>query len=206
VGTQKISQTIEGGNKNLLSRDGTLNLFTDAVPNADSLFVALRDSSAWKQEIATLFGRRIPVPRLVAWHGDAAYKYSGILHRPREWTQPLLLLKRIAEKCARANFNSVLLNLYRDGQDSMGWHSDDEKELGDNPVIASLSLGAERVFHLRHKTDPALKLKLPLPHGSCLVMGGAMQHHWQHALPKTARPLIEFGGARINLTFRLIAP
>jgi alkylated DNA repair dioxygenase AlkB len=184
---------------NLLPRDGILALTPHAIAEADQVFERLRTEIDWRQETATLFGRRIPVPRLVAWHGDAGYGYSGIRHEPRPWTPALLDLKRIAEREAGVPFNSVLLNLYRDGRDSMGWHADDERELGPEPIIASLSLGAVRMFQARHRQDKTCTLSLPLPPGSCLVMAGGMQAHWHHQIPKTARPV----APRINLTFRM---
>jgi alkylated DNA repair dioxygenase AlkB len=142
-------------------------------------------------------GRRIPIPRLTAWHGAAGYVYSGIRLTPAPWTPPLLELKALAERLAGQSFNSVLLNLYRDGRDSVSWHADNEPGLGRDPVIASLSLGAVRRFQLKHRRLPE-RLTLDLPHGSCLIMAGATQHHWLHQLPKTKAPV----GPRINLTFR----
>jgi len=140
---------------------------------------------------------RVAIPRLTAWHGEKGYVYSGIRLEPAPWNEPLLELEAIAEELAWAPFNSVLLNLYRDGRDSVSWHADNEPGLGYNPVIASVSLGAQRRFQLRHRRSGA-RVSLDLPHGSCLIMAGATQHHWLHQLPKTARPV----GPRINLTFR----
>ena len=154
----------------------------------------------WRQDEARIMGRTVALPRLTAWYGDAGYRYSGIDNPPRPWLPLLLELKGVAETLAGARFNSVLLNLYRDGRDGMGWHSDDERSLGPEPVIASLSFGATRRFRLKHKTRTDHVLALDLPSGSCLVMAGSLQHHWRHALPKTARPV----GPRVNLTFRLI--
>jgi alkylated DNA repair dioxygenase AlkB len=142
------------------------------------------------------------VPRLTAWHGDpgAVYTYSNIRMEPEPWT-PLLesIRDRVSEFC-KAEFNSVLLNLYRDGNDSMGWHSDDEKELGPQPTIASLSFGAERTFKFRHKFNRSLKHSMTLSHGSLMVMQGETQALWQHSLPKTRKKVFP----RINLTFRRI--
>lgn len=170
---------------------------------ADERFRQLRREVNWQQEEIVLFGVKRLVPRLVAWYGDAdaVYRYSGVEHRPLPWITPLAELKRLAESLSGQSFNSVLLNLYRDGRDGMGWHADDEVELGRNPVIGSVSLGAARRFCLRHRRRRDLKLDLVLPHGSLLCMGGATQHHWVHALPKTRRPV----GERINLTLRRIA-
>lgn len=175
-----------------------------ASRDADRLFETLRAEVTWRQEEIFLFGRRRPVPRLVAWHGDsgAEYRYSGVLHVPEPWSPTLQHVRLAVEELAGQRFNSVLLNLYRDGRDGMGWHSDDETELGPNPVIASVSLGATRHFRMRHKRHKGEALGIDLEHGSVLLMQGATQHHWVHALPKTRRP----SGERINLTFRLVTP
>ena len=158
---------------------------------------------SWRQDPITLWGKQMLQPRLVAWHGDPglSYTYSGLRHEPQAWTSTLRSLKSLVETAAGTAFNSVLLNYYRDRNDSMGLHSDDEPELGDNPVIASLSLGAERVFVLRHKTRRDLRtFKLALPSESLLVMKGPTQANWKHGLPK-ARHVC---GPRGNLTFRTI--
>jgi len=174
-----------------------------ALDEATRLFDALRAGIHWRQEEILIFGQRRLVPRLVAWHGDAgaSYVYSGTDHHPEPWTPELEYIRSRVRELSGAEFNAVLLNLYRDGRDGMGWHADDEPELGRNPVIASVSLGTPRRFCLRHCRRKDLKLDLLLPHGSLLVMGGATQHHWVHALPKTQRP----AGKRINLTFRRVA-
>jgi alkylated DNA repair dioxygenase AlkB len=185
--------------RNLLPCDGAAFLYPDALPRADAdrLFDQLRGGIAWRQEVASLMGRRVAIPRLTAWHGASGYVYSGIRLTPAPWTPPLLELKARAEALAGQPFDSVLLNLYRDGRDSVSWHADNEPGLGHDPVIASLSLGAVRRFQLKHRRL-AQRLALDLPHGSCLIMAGATQHHWLHQLPKTAREV----GPRINLTFR----
>jgi alkylated DNA repair dioxygenase AlkB len=187
------------GVSNLLPHDGEVFWYPGAIPagDADRLLQVLVEKIDWRQEIATVMGRRLPTPRLTAWYGEAGYVYSGIRHQPAPWTPPLLELKAIAEGLAGRPLNSVLLNLYRHGRDSVAWHADDEPGLGRNPVIASLSLGATRRFHLRHRRSKA-RLALDLGHGDGLIMAGSTQHHWLHQLPKTARPV----GARINLTFR----
>ena len=192
----------EAGPPNLLPRDGTVFLQADALGRAegDRLFAELRESIDWRQEVATVMGRRLPIPRLTAWHGQAGYVYSGIRMEPAPWTQALLELKDIAETLAGQPFDSVLLNLYRTGRDSVSWHADNEPGLGRDPVIASLSLGAVRRFQLKHRRTGE-RLALDLPHGSCLIMAGATQHHWLHQLPKTAQAV----GPRINLTFRTMA-
>jgi len=169
---------------------------------ADRLLSGLREGIAWENHRIRLFGREHASPRLSCWIGDpgTAYRYSGALFVPRPWPS---LLEPLRERlCAElgVGFNSVLANLYRDGRDCMGWHSDDEPELGEAPVIASLSLGATRRFVLKHRRDPERKLALELPHGSLLVMAGATQRNYRHALPRTAKVASE----RINLTFRRI--
>jgi alkylated DNA repair dioxygenase AlkB len=183
----------------LLPCDGEVFLFEDAIGRADAdrLLDALLGQIAWRQEEATIMGRRVAIPRLTAWHGEAGYVYSGIRMAPAPWSRALLELRQRAEHLAGQPFNSVLLNLYRDGRDSVSWHADNEPGLGRNPVIASLSLGATRRFQLKHRRRDE-RVAIDLSHGSCLVMAGATQHHWLHQLPKTARPV----GPRINLTFR----
>jgi alkylated DNA repair dioxygenase AlkB len=188
--------------RNLLPCDGEVFLLEHAIGqrDADRLLEDLAGAIAWRQEIATIMRRRVPIPRLTAWHGEAGYVYSGIAMQPAAWMPPLLELKRCAEAHAGQAFNSVLLNLYRDGRDSVGWHADNEPGLGRNPVIASISLGATRRFQLKHRGSGE-RVAIDLSHGSCLIMAGATQHHWLHQLPKTARPV----GPRINLTFRSMA-
>ncbi len=174
-----------------------------APDRADALFVALRRDIEWQQEHVVIFGERRLVPRLVAWHGDddASYVYSGTVHEPRPWTAQLLDIRQVVEALTGRRYNSVLLNLYRDGRDGMGWHADDEPELGCNPSIASVSLGATRRFKLRHRRRGSVTA-LDLGHGSVLEMAGRTQHRYVHAVPKTARPV----GERINLTFRYVTP
>ncbi|WP_217602898.1 alpha-ketoglutarate-dependent dioxygenase AlkB [Chitinophaga sp. GbtcB8] len=171
---------------------------------ADTLFQELTQGIHWKQESMKMYGKTVLFPRLMAWHGDAgsAYAFSGTTYVPEPWIPALLQIKEKIEPPAGVHFNSVLLNLYRNGKDAMGWHADDEPELGDNPVIASVNFGAARRFMLRYKQDHTLKYELELQHGSLLLMKGTLQHYWQHQVPKTARPL----PSRINLTFRLINP
>lgn len=170
--------------------------------DADALFARLRADIAWATHRIRLFGREVDSPRLSCWIGDpgTAYTYSGTRFEPHPWPAALLALRERLQHDVGVPFNSVLANLYRGGRDSMGWHSDDERELGVEPVIASLSLGAARRFVLRHRRDPDSKLALDLPHGSLLLMGGQTQSHWRHALPRTAKPV----GERINLTFRFL--
>ena len=163
----------------------------------------LLKETPWQQDVIKLYGREILIPRLQAWYGDkhCQYSYSGIQLSPHPWTPLLQDLKEQVESACKAKFNSVLLNLYRDGQDSNGWHSDDEPELGEQPVIASLSLGATRRFRLRHRQQKATPpISLDLEGGSLLVMAGETQKYWQHCITKTRKPV----GPRINLTFRKI--
>ncbi len=186
--------------------DADILHITDFLPAEERLcaFGQLREDIPWEQHVVRLFGRSHPAPRLSSWHGDtgAAYAYSGLRLEPRAWT-PLLndLRQRISQRID-APFNCALLNYYRDGSDSMGWHSDDEPELGRNPCIASLSLGAARRFLLRHKRrrDVATCQYL-LGDGDLFVMRGTTQHNWKHQIPKTQRPV----GERINITFRYIS-
>ena len=170
--------------------------------DADRLLRGLREEVPWEIHRIRLFGREHASPRLSCWIGDSGtgYRYSGSYFEPRPWPPELTGLRE--RLCAElgTGFNSVLANLYRDGSDCMGWHSDDETELGPAPVIASLSLGATRRFVLKHRKEPQRKLEIALPHGSLLVMSGATQRNYRHALPRTAKPV----GERINLTFRRI--
>lgn len=158
----------------------------------------------WRQEYLRLFGQLRAQPRLTAWYGDpgTAYTYSGLHLQPQPWLPSLQALRHRVVQAVGQPFNSVLLNYYRDGRDSMGWHSDDEAALGPAPVIASVSLGATRRFALRHRQQRQLRHRLDLPAGSLLIMPAGMQAAWQHALPKTRRPV----AARLNLTFRYIYP
>jgi alkylated DNA repair dioxygenase AlkB len=171
---------------------------------ADFFFKELEEKLAWKQGTVTMFGKKILEPRLTAWYGDEgkSYTYSGKKQEPYSWVEPLILLKNKIETGPSVfkAFNSVLANFYRNGMDSMGYHSDDEKELGINPVIASLNLGETRRFLFRPKSKKEKPFELLLNHGSLLIMQGAMQHHWQHAVPKEPKKT----KPRINLTFRLI--
>ncbi len=185
---------------NLLPEGGEAYLYPAAVPDADACFRRLNETVAWRQETARIMGRALPLPRLTAWYGDAAYAYSGIANPPQPWCADLLKLKDIAERHADAPFNAVLLNLYRDGRDSVAWHRDAEATLGSDPIVASISLGAVRRFKLRHARKRDLAVDLDLKPGSLLVMGPGSQVNWQHALPKTARAV----GPRINLTFRFV--
>jgi alkylated DNA repair dioxygenase AlkB len=181
-------------------RDEGLLLYDESffpAAQADTLFDYLLDTVPWAQEGRP--GR--PFPRLTAWYADSgwSYSYSGVTHEAIPWTPELLAVKERVEAAAGTTWNSLLLNLYRDGRDSIGFHADDEPELGINPIVGSVSLGAARRFILKHPASGE-KLEFALPHGSLLVMGGTSQHHWRHGVPKTKKRV----GPRINLTFRRI--
>jgi alkylated DNA repair dioxygenase AlkB len=175
---------------NFLSRSG-----------ADGYFAALRASIAWREEEVMMYGRMVRVPRLTAWYGDreAFYTYSFARHRPQPWTAVLRELRAAVESFTGDRFNSVLLNLYRSGRDSVAWHADDERELGPRPAIASVSLGTPRTFAMRAR-DRSKAFSIVLEHGSLLLMRGDSQRCYQHAVPKEPR----IAGERINLTFRTI--
>jgi len=172
---------------------------------ARALFDALMAQVPWETHRIRLFGRLVDSPRLSCWIGDpeAVYTYSGTRFVPHAWPDALRPVRERLRRELGVDFNSVLANLYRSGADAMGWHSDSEAELGAQPAIASVSLGAARRFALKDRRDPQRKLALDLPPGSLLLMRGDTQANYRHALPRTARPV----GARINLTFRrILAP
>lgn len=181
--------------------DGELALLSQLplpIGNAEVL-ARLLGETAWRQETVLVYGKRHPQPRLTAWHGEASYTYSGLRLAPLPMTPLLEQLRAAVEAATGQRYNSVLLNYYRDGADSMGMHSDDEPELGPQPVIASLSYGATRTFILRHKTSKRT-VRFDLGDGSLLLMSGALQRHWLHGINKTAKPT----GPRVNLTFRYV--
>ena len=169
---------------------------------ADRLFTVLQEETPWRHDEIRIFGKTYLQPRLTALYGNNgnSYSYSGITMEPLPFTPVLRALKAMVEHSCGHEFTTCLLNLYRNGNDSNGWHADNEKELGTNPAIASVSLGAVRWFHLKHRWDKAHSYKMALEPGSLLLMGGSMQHHWVHQVPKTRREV----GPRINLTFRKI--
>lgn len=175
--------------------------FFDQV-EATALFEKLKSEIPWQQDNIRVYGKEYEQPRLTALFGNLGkpYGYSNIVMHPHVWTPLMTFLKEAVENACDEVFTTVLLNLYRTGKDSNGWHADNEKELGQNPVIASLSFGAERVFQMKHNTIPNLKQNILLQHGSLLLMKGTTQHFWKHQIPKTAKPI----GERINLTFRII--
>ena len=156
----------------------------------------------WKQDFINLFGKEHPLPRLTSWYGDPdkSYKYSGITSYPNPWNKGLLYIKNEIEKVTVVTFNSVLLNWYRNGDDYLNWHADDEKELGEKPTIASANFGETRDFVIRRSDNPNEKITIPLKHGTLLVMSGSLQRYWQHAVPKRKK----VKGSRFNLTFRNI--
>jgi len=181
--------------------DGGLLLYEPALyapDEADRLFAFLRDHVAWQQHVI----RGQPAPRLNAWFSDPGliYQYSGLKHVGTGWTAELDAVRARVENFSGTRYNSLLLNRYRDGQDSISFHTDAEPELGTNPVVATLSLGATRRFVLKHRKEKRATLTYELPSGSCLVMGGTSQHHWLHGLPKTTSDT----GERISLTFRCL--
>lgn len=168
---------------------------------SERLFSELHTCVNWKQESIKIYGKPVPIPRLTAWYGDSGkkYTYSKIEMTPEPWNEVLLEIKSRIEPLAQVQFNSVLLNLYRDGKDSVAWHSDDEPELGKDPVIGSVSFGETRRFMLKHKTKQ-LKDEVKLTSGSFLLMKGTTQHFWLHQIPKLQKSI----SSRINLTFRVI--
>lgn len=184
--------------------DADLDYYPDFLnlESANSILITLLNTLQWEQYSIKIFGKTIPQPRLTALYAlnSQSYSYSGLLLNPIEFTEQLKTLHQEIFKLTGYTFTHCLANLYRDGNDSMGWHADDEKELGNNPVIASVSLGAVRNFQLRHKFKPGLKHALPLQHGSLLIMKGETQEFWKHQLPKTKKVI----SPRINLTFRTI--
>ena len=205
--TDPPESTPSAAPRHLCLPDADIVLYEEvfAPTEREQLCAELLATIAWTQERIRMYGQDRPLPRLTAWYGDpgTTYTYSHIAMRPHPWTVPLLGMKARVEQLARSAFNSVLLNLYRHGHDSVAWHQDNEPELGPNPVIASVSLGGTRCLHLRHtlrKDVPTVHVDLPS--GSLLVMRGATQHVWQHRIPKTATPV----APRINLTFRFIRP
>jgi alkylated DNA repair dioxygenase AlkB len=167
------------------------------IEDADRLFEVLAAEIAWEQHAITLYGRTTPTPRLTSWIGDSAYRYSGLVNEPAPWPKALAELRERLRRELGVGFNSCLANLYRDGTDSMGYHSDNEPELGPRPTIASVSLGDRRRFVLRHRATRE-RWSWDLGHGDLLVMRDESQSDYAHAVPKTSRPV----GPRMNLTFR----
>ncbi len=169
---------------------------------ADELYNLLHKNTAWQQDTITVYGKNHQQPRLTALYGNEGkpYKYSNIIMNPNPWNATLIHIKELVEEKANQNFTTVLLNLYRNERDSNGWHADNEKELGRNPIIASLSLGEERTFQLKHNTIKDAKQNVILKHGSLILMKEGSQIHYKHQIPKTK----SLKKPRINLTFRTI--
>jgi alkylated DNA repair dioxygenase AlkB len=190
--------------ENLLPIDGEAFYWPALFPAglADEYFDLLVQTLAWSQKPIQIFGRTVLQPRLTAWCADPGVeiRYSGTNYQPQPWCEILLNIKKAVEQVAKHSFNGVLLNYYRDGQDSMGWHRDNEAYLGPDPVIASVSFGVERTFRLKHRQSKAPPQSLVLSHGSLLIMRGCSQTHWLHSVPKRQR----VHSARLNLTFRHI--
>jgi alkylated DNA repair dioxygenase AlkB len=186
---------------NLLPYDGEVNYYGPvlSIAEADHYLATLLSTIAWKNDEAIVFGKHIVTQRKVAWYADKefSYTYSNTTKQALRWTSELLALKASVEKLTKTQFNSCLLNLYHNGNEGMGWHSDDEKALGKNTSIASLSFGAERKFALKHRKSKQ-GTSLILQHGSLLVMKGTTQTNWLHSLPKTTKVTTP----RVNLTFR----
>lgn len=198
-----MSNLFPASQNNILPCNGEAYYFSEWLnPElADACYRQLLQDIQWQNDTVKLYGKTIITRRKTAWYGDdtASYTYSGIKRTPLPWTKELQELRALAEQACSSEFNACLLNFYHDGADGMSWHSDDEKELGKQPVIASLSLGAERRFLFRHKLS-GIKTELLLGNGSLLLMKGECQQYWKHSLPKSVR--IHQG--RINLTFRKI--
>ena len=175
--------------------------FTQNIGN--KYFVSLKNNIEWEQDKMFMYGKDVKLPRLTAWYGesDKNYSFSGIELQPKPWIHDLISIKQNVENVVDSQFNSVLLNFYRNGQDSISWHTDAEKELGENPIIASVTFGETRRFQLKHRYNKDLKVvNIDLLHGSLLLMQGETQHFWLHQIPKSKKELKE----RINLTFRTI--
>ena len=190
--------------KNLIPHQGEAYLFTQFwLPSEATLLMEdLLHNVPWKQDPIKIFGKEVLQPRLTCWFGDPGidYSYSGITMRSETWNEPLLTIKNKIEPVAGVRFTGALLNLYRNGQDSMGWHRDNERELGKNPVIGSVSLGETRRFQFRNYESKKELISIDLSHGSFLLMRGETQHFWEHRIPKTAIVTQR----RINITFRII--
>ena len=190
--------------QNLLPFDGEVFHYPGFFSKAESdvLFEGLVSQIPWKQEPIIIFGKEVMQPRLTAWYADqgVTYKYSGVTLQAQAWPDSVYEIKRRVEKETGFKFNSALLNFYRDQTDSMGWHRDNEKELGANPVVASVSFGASRDFKFKNYKDKDTKVSVTLAHGDLLMMQGKTQHEWMHAIAKSTRAI----GPRINITFRLI--
>ncbi|MBE9104504.1 alpha-ketoglutarate-dependent dioxygenase AlkB [Nostoc cf. edaphicum LEGE 07299] len=200
-----VDESIESRDKEVLSMpDAEVTFYRNFFnqQESDELFQTLLNEIKWRQDKMKIYGKEVNLPRKTAWYGNRniSYKFSGIHLDPEPWIPTLLKVKEKVDEIAKVNFNSVLLNLYRDGNDGISWHTDAEPELGNNPVIGSVSFGGARRFMFRHKHNQDLKTEIELIDGSFLLMAGATQHFWQHQIPKTSKRV----KPRINLTFRVI--
>ena len=184
----------------MLNQAAITNTDLFSAQRADSLFSQIQDEVQWEQKTISFYGKTFNVPRLTAWFGTEDYTYSGIFHPAKELPTAIAEIKAAVEAETGCTFNSVLCNLYLDGSHSVSWHCDDEPELGADPIIASVSLGGERIFSMKHKTDKTDKARLTLANGSLLVMGKGTQPNYLHSIPKTKKAV----QPRINLTFRSI--
>lgn len=182
--------------------EGKIQYFESFFESPEQFIANLQKEIVFESESIMMFGKSVTVPRLIAWHGDQGiqYRYSGTDHLTKPWTPALLKMRQEIETRLNLKFNAVLLNYYRDGHDHMSWHSDDEKEMGIAPTIASVSLGEERIFEFKRKKETSAMLSVDLKSGSLLIMDGRLQNHFHHRLKKMPKRL----GVRINLTFRLI--
>ncbi len=200
-----ISNNTENGLiKNLLPKDGEVEIYPSffTEEESESLFKHLLQEIEWQQDSMTFYGKQVNLPRLTAWYGESMkqYSYSGIDMNVKPWTEELLFIKNRVEENSGLKFTSVLLNLYRNGNDSVSWHRDNEKVLRVNPVIASVSFGATRTFKFMHIDDHRLVRTVELTNGMYVLMKGETQHKWEHTIPKTARRVNQ----RISLTFRIL--
>ncbi|MFT5111299.1 MAG: alkylated DNA repair dioxygenase AlkB [Parasphingorhabdus sp.] len=175
-----------------------LQILSDRESIYDDWLTDLQSTINWQQPDVHVFGKLHKVPRVCALYGDSRYRYSGQEQSALGWTETLSKIRNLVEKWSGCTFNSVLLNQYRNGEDRMGWHADDEPELGQRPMVVSLSLGASRIIRFRHKRLHSARFDLQLPHACLLMMHRGMQQCWQHAIPQQSR----VSGARISLTFR----
>ncbi|MGH8476127.1 MAG: alpha-ketoglutarate-dependent dioxygenase AlkB family protein [Methylococcales bacterium] len=189
----------------IIEKDGSLLFVAHfiAAEEAWAMHERLLHELVWSAESIRIYGKSIQSPRLLSWVGDpdCEYRYSGIVHEPLPWHPVLFELKTRLEDCTGQAFNSVLCNLYRDGNDSLGWHADNEKELGRNPIIGSVSLGDTRTIRIRHKKSGAAH-NIEMNNGSLIIMAGCLQQYWRHCVPKASKVV----QARINLSFRRIVP
>lgn len=184
----------------LIDHDGIVEYYPQFFDASEELFQRINAEVKFTQNSIRMWGKELPLPRVESWIGDKAYTYSGLTLKPHPWTSSIYLIKEQIEKYLSQDFNSCLVNLYRTGEDYVGPHADDEKELGSEPFIASVSLGASRRFVMKHRYEKDRQCEVFLQSGDLLVMKGAFQHFWLHSLPKMKKEM----NPRINLTFRTI--